>query len=115
MDLLERHRSALAKNPPDKVFAFLGLSRQIRGRDAQIVEDYGLSPEQLYTAVTTRAMEVMPTLDVLSYPHIRVRQDPLEKESEGVKKLPSWVIDWTDGDEQDLYGNFPALDGCERV
>jgi hypothetical protein len=48
LDLLERHRSAQAKNKRNKVFAFLGLSRQIHGKDAQIVIDYGLSTGKLY-------------------------------------------------------------------
>jgi hypothetical protein len=109
LDLLERHRSALANNNLDKVFAFLGLSHQIQGKDVRIVIDYGLSTGELYAAVTRQALEIMPTLDVLSYPHVRERQEcPIED-------LPSWAIDWTDGDPQGIYGEgFVRLTDVEE-
>jgi Heterokaryon incompatibility protein (HET) len=111
LNLLERHRSALAKDERDKVFAFLGLSRQIHGKDVGIVIDYGLSTGKLYTAVTRRALEVMPTLDVLSYPHVRERQKyPMYY---GFTELGN-RLDGR-GSEGYLRGGFPALGGRERV
>jgi hypothetical protein len=48
--------------------------------------------------VTRRALEIMPRLDVSSYPHVRQRQDC------PIRNLPSWAIHWTDGDPQGLCG-----------
>lgn len=111
LSLLERHRSAQVDNKRDKVFAFFGLSRQIHGKDVGIVIDYKLSLGKLYTAVTRRALEIMPTLDVLSYPHVGDRQDGPTR----ITDLPSWAIDWTDGDPKDMYGeNFLHLMNVEE-
>ena len=74
------------------MLAFLGISRQIHGKDTRVVIDYGLRTGQLYTAVTRRALEIMLMLDVLSYPHLRERQEC------PIKDLTSWAIDWTDKD-----------------
>jgi hypothetical protein len=86
--LLAFHRCAEASDPRDKVFALFGLSRKSVNQDAFMVPDCNLDTTVVFENVAKRALELTPTLDILSVPKL--------PESSLNKNLPSWVPDWSE-------------------
>lgn len=75
-ELLHLHRSAKAADPRDKVYALIGLSRTINGREIKIVPNYTKSAAPAYTEVAARIIMTMKTLNMLSVPKRSLVADP---------------------------------------
>jgi len=93
LTLLLRHRQAEATDPKDKIYALCGLAY-----DSDIIGlDYQTSTETVYTHTATSLLVHDQNLDVLSAAHLHDNGD--------LKDLPSWVPDWSIGNE----GIIPLL------
>lgn len=91
--LLAEHRSCLATNAKDKVYALLGLTdaAQLTG-ESRIVPDYreAYTAEEAFTDVAISLLKASGNLDLLSIPRCST------KKSQGHGRgLPSWVPDWS--------------------
>ncbi|KAK8131492.1 heterokaryon incompatibility protein-domain-containing protein [Apiospora sp. TS-2023a] len=84
--LLPSTRHLSATDPRDKIFAFLGLSREVGGQDPtiNIIPDYAVNVELLYCYTAKLIMLKSVTLSMLCH----VQRRPMSS------SLPSWVPDW---------------------
>jgi hypothetical protein len=88
LQLLNRHRSSLASDPRDKVYALCGLADDV-GTFGMTIEPYPkIDIAQLYVETAITIIMYHNSLDLLTIP-------PAQYGEEGIAGLPSWVPDWT--------------------
>ena len=81
LQVLLRHRTSLARDPRDKVYALLGICT-----DDIIQPNYRLPTPEVYTLLTQSYLRQQCRLDIITAP-----SDPISLQP---KKAPSWVPDW---------------------
>ncbi|KAK0616356.1 heterokaryon incompatibility protein-domain-containing protein [Immersiella caudata] len=103
--LLENHRTALATDPRDKVYGFLGIYEELAGTQGPgIVPDYvNMTARDLYLTTTVRIVQHTNVLDVLGIAGLGQRGG-------GLSDLPSWATDWSISDVANGL-NRRAIDG----
>lgn len=82
-DILRMVRSKFSSNPKDKVYGLYGIFNKLEIKDLPQV-DYNRPVHTTFTQITTTAIEVEHSLDVL-YSVCLPRL---------IENLPSWVPDW---------------------
>ena len=87
LSALLRHRPCAAKEPMDKVYAFLGLTERGEGNYVEIKVDYKQDLASCYIDVARAIAAHDHSLDILS-----VASTPFTSAIDG---LPSWVPDWS--------------------
>ncbi|KAI5859407.1 heterokaryon incompatibility protein-domain-containing protein [Durotheca rogersii] len=96
-DHLREFRTRQAGDPRDKVNALLGMSMWTRA--APLKPNYSIETKQVYINTMMNIIEETNSLNIL--------QGVLRPST--IPNLPSWVHDWTVGDDRD--GGFRQLDG----
>lgn len=89
LQLLYRHRPALATNPRDKIFALAGIASENGESDIGIVINYKVAVSKVYKEAASKMIRNNENLDILS--HIA------NYTGIGDPDLPSWVPDWRTG------------------
>ncbi len=92
MEVLQRHRSAAATDPRDKIYAFLSLAREFASgspRRQVFKPDYRKSTREVYLEATKLVIESDGGLDVLS-----LKEDEVDRNGSDIP-LPSWVPDFS--------------------
>jgi hypothetical protein len=92
MDVLEKHRSAAATDPRDKIYAFLSLAWDFApgsSRRHLFKPDYNTSVREVYVEATKFMIESEGGLDILS-----LKEDEIDREGSDLT-LPSWVPDFS--------------------
>jgi hypothetical protein len=87
LQVLLRHRSSLASEPKDHVFAFHGLFTQSDNAISIDDLDYDLDCVQVYKRLAVKAILHDKSLDILSVPR--------GQDSSTIPNLPTWVPDWS--------------------
>lgn len=107
--LLSRHRSSLATNPSDKVFALFGLSPQIPSKAIDIPVNYEVPLSDLYKSLTIKIIQCDGNLDILSATSL----SRLTAKAASLY-LPSWVPDWSLGKPWSSirYNGLETLEEC---
>ncbi|KAL6702944.1 hypothetical protein ACN47E_000786 [Coniothyrium glycines] len=98
---LVRHRSCLAHDPRDKVFAFYGLRCQRSFEDLEIVPNYvSTTATTLYHTLAARAL-YKSQVAVLHVPRFIMSpvKHPQNTGDFNVFDLPSWAPDWRNAEE----------------
>jgi hypothetical protein len=98
IDLLDRFRTSRATDARDKIYAFIGLFKELARQGlTELTPDYGKSVPEVYIEATTHTITTARNLNCLSY-----------KEDESItshKSLPSWVPDF------DVIAHNPLING----
>ena len=90
MQILMRHRRALASDPRDKLFAFCGLFHQPGLDEIVFKPDYRMETTEVYKDFAVRLLSRDKNLDILSVPHVEF--------GTRFPNLPTWVPDWSTSD-----------------
>ena len=90
LDLLRLTRGCLSTDPRDRVFALMGI---VTNPDPlEIKADYRLSAEEVYLSVAIHNLEKLKNVELLGNAgSSSTAQNP---------KLPSWVPDWSHGNDR---------------
>ncbi|PQE24358.1 hypothetical protein CJF31_00002611 [Rutstroemia sp. NJR-2017a BVV2] len=81
-DLLLSHKSKMASEPKDKVFALVGISSS---KESFGPIDYSMSVRQVYTHAAKHIIQTSGRLDVIC----------AKQQNSNCHDLPTWVPDWT--------------------
>ena len=100
LPLLEKFRHFNATDPRDKVYALLGISKEVDA--VELKPDYALSIAEVYTRTSKYFMRRYSNLSALSYVGISSPEDdfsdPESRQQTGQARsettLPSWCPDW---------------------
>jgi len=90
--LLKKFRIAQTTDPRDKVYAFIGLSKEFADglhmkRNAEFIPDYRKSPRDVYIESAKFIMSLSGNLE-----HLSLKED---ESLTSIKSLPSWVPDFS--------------------
>ena len=84
------YRTRSCRDPKDKIYGFLGFGWE-GVEKIEIQPDYSLSDQSVYEDIAGRMMEEPGGLDLL----LEVLPEQSLKNTARMKRLPSWVPDWT--------------------
>jgi hypothetical protein len=92
LQVLLRHRSSLATDPRDKIFALLGLCS-----DSLLQADYKLEASDVYRSLTKAYLRRYRTLDIIAVPsspfHQRPRTDPMFSANSKLLRVQAQFLD----------------------
>lgn len=99
LDLLNQYRRQDSTDPRDKVFALLGLARDVSSLGCKA--DYSKTVVEVYSNLARSYIQRDSNLDIVGY----------VQHGSGLVGLPSWVPDWTRQEDVPINFRTPIVPG----
>ena len=104
LNVLMRHRQALASNPRGKISAFGGLVIAEPNGKSTVVPEYGIPVAEIYKKFAIKTLQNDGSLNILSVPSVQ--------DVSSIDDLPSWVPGWSVSDQA---ATLQPLENDEKV